>query len=70
MSQDITPEWLRLKRELTALLKGAWDEIGKLTDDLIALERRVEALERDIESSGRIPFHRLEIHPRQDLDKL
>lgn len=58
MSKDITPEWLRLKRELQALLKGAWDEIGYITDRVAKLEKRLHRIERDIESDGRSRFNR------------
>jgi len=45
MSDEITPEWIRVKREVEALWRGAWDTIHRLEDRLHRVERRVDRLE-------------------------
>lgn len=55
MSKDVTPEWLRVKRELESLVRGVWFEIGKLWDWLYELEKRVEMLEKKMKRKDHQP---------------
>jgi hypothetical protein len=45
MSKSITPEWLRVKREVEALWRSAWHAIHELDDRIHHVEKRVEKLE-------------------------
>jgi len=67
MSDDLTPEWMRLRREIQALVRGMWEELGRLSDRVHALERRTDQIDRDLEQADvRTRRHKFSIHPRQD----
>lgn len=46
MSEEITPEWLRVKREIQAIARGVWDSLHRVEDRVRRLEKRTERLER------------------------
>ena len=56
MSQSIIPEWLRLKKEVEAQIRGMWDDIARLWDWFHDLDNRVTRLERKL--NGKLKFHK------------
>jgi hypothetical protein len=65
MSEDQTPEWVRVKREVESLWKGAWDAIYELWDYVRDLEKRLAKLELDFQKSDSKPA-RTRFHPRNN----
>jgi hypothetical protein len=46
VSDEITPEWLRVKREIVAIARGLWDSLHRLEDRLRGVEKRVDRIEQ------------------------
>ena len=55
MSKSITPEWIRLKREIQALVGGIWHELARLEEWLHSLDKRIRKLEEKKEDPPIFP---------------